>query len=65
MPYMRVRIKATGQVIEVIPSVGRAMVAGGTAEEVRDEPAAETAALDPGEKAVTSAQKPPKRKTAR
>lgn len=62
---IRVRIKGTGQILDLVPHVARARIAGGTAE-LLEEPAAETAALDPStEQAVTSAHKPPKKKTTR
>lgn len=50
---IRVRIKATGQVQDMIPQVARAMIAGGTAEEVKDEQI-ETAALKRNEREQTS-----------
>lgn len=47
---MLVRITAgpgVGQVLDLIPAVARARIAGGTAELVENEPKRETAALDP------------------
>lgn len=44
MKLVRVRIKATGHVQDLIPSVAAAMLAGGTAEAVKDE-SVETATL--------------------
>jgi hypothetical protein len=34
MQMMRVRVKATRQVLDMVPDVARRMIAGGTAEEV-------------------------------
>lgn len=57
MKMMKVRIRETGQVTEMIPHVARAMILGGTAEEVKAQP--ETMAVAPAsERAVTSAQNP-------
>lgn len=62
---IRVRIKATGQIVDLLPAVARARVAGGTAELVEDK-LSETAAVEPrAEAAVTAEHKPPKRKSAR
>ena len=61
MKTIRIRIKATGRVIEYVPSVARAMVAGGTAEYV--DGGMESAMLAPApERAVAPDQNPPKRK---
>jgi hypothetical protein len=60
-----VRIKATGQIVGLIPSVAEAMLRGGTAEEVKPvQP--ETAMLQPEpEKAVTRQEDPrPRRRRA-
>ena len=58
---IKVRVKATGQIVEMIPSVARAMLQGGTVEEV-----IETAMVDPqAEKAVTRAKNPEPRKIKR
>jgi len=34
----KIRVKASNQVLEVLPSVARAMIAGGTAEEFVEQP---------------------------
>ena len=44
LPPIRVRIKATGQVLDMVPTVARAMIAGGTAEPVKND-SVETATL--------------------
>jgi len=68
---IKMRIKATGQVLDLVPSVARAMFHGGTAELVDVEDAermrppagAETASVEPrAERAVARAQAPPKKK---
>ena len=64
MQMIKVRIKATGQVQDMIPNVARAMIAGGTAELVEE--TTESAAIEPGERAVAPGQgKKPKTRTAR
>lgn len=35
MGYVTIRIKATGQVTEMVPDVARALILGGSAEEVK------------------------------
>ncbi len=61
-----VRIRATGQVLEMVPHAANAMIDGGTAELVLDEtkgPKTETTTAMPrSEKAVGPGQNPPKRK---
>lgn len=57
MQMMRIRIKATGQVTDMVPAVARAMILGGTAEEVKQQRAVENMSLDiAGERAVAPAQ---------
>lgn len=52
--YITVRIKATGQVTELVPDVARAMILGGTAEELKP---VETQMVKPAaEHAVAPAQ---------
>lgn len=63
--FIRVRIKATGQIVDLVPAVARARISGGTAESL-EENKAETTALEPrAETAVTAEHKPPRRKSAR
>jgi hypothetical protein len=61
---VKIRLKGSGKIIEVIPPVAIARVNGGTAEFIfpmGQEP--ETAALEGApEKAVSKQQNPPKRK---
>lgn len=58
---MKVRIRATGQVLDMIPAAARAMVNGGTAEEVKS---SESMAVAPNaERAVAPAQAGPKKKS--
>lgn len=68
---IQMRIKATGQVLDLVPHVARAMYHGGTAELINESDRdrmtivapAETAAIEPrAETAVTKAHKPPKKK---
>ncbi len=51
MNWIKVRIKATGQVLDMLPSAARAMIAGGTAELVGDSNSSQaqpqTAAIEP------------------
>lgn len=57
MNHIRVRIRASGQVLDMVPAVATAMILGGTAEEVKAPP--ETMAVAPiAERAVTPAQSP-------
>ena len=67
---VKIKLRGSGLVIEVIPPVAAARVAGGTAEYV-DQPEAtklqrdggpETAAMTQPERAVSREQNPPKRK---
>jgi hypothetical protein len=54
----KVRIRATGQIVELIPRVAEAMLSGGTAEEV-----VETTMVNPREEtAVAPAQNPQPKK---
>jgi hypothetical protein len=65
MQMIRVRIRATGQVLLMIPNVARAMIGGRTAVEVDENgrELVETAALDRSRQtAVAPAQKPVKKK---
>ncbi len=70
MNWIKVRIKATGQVLDMLPSAARAMVAGGTAELVGDSNSSQaqpqTAAIEPrNERAIApqaSARRPRKRR---
>ncbi len=58
-----VRILATGQILEMVPSAARAMINGGTAELVTPDKGTETTTAVPrSEKAVGPGQNPPKRK---
>jgi len=62
--YIRVLIRATGQVTELIPDVARAMVTAGTADLVS--PGIESAAIQPGaERATAPAQSHTKKKKGR
>ena len=61
MKFTIIRIKATGQVTEMVPDVARAMILGGTAEEVKT---TESMAVgNQGERAVAPAQSGPFKKT--
>ena len=53
---IKVRVRETGQVLDMVPAVARAMILGGTAEEVKPQP--ETMAMAGGETAVAPAQHP-------
>jgi hypothetical protein len=58
---IKIRIRETGQVTDMVPDVARAMINGGTAVEVCDTKAAkpETMAVAPtAERAVAPAQSP-------
>jgi len=61
-----VRIRATGQIVDLIPAVAAAMLAGGTAERISEAEVPgkgrETAALDP--LAASRGAKPAKKKAA-
>lgn len=69
---IRVRIKATGQVLDMVPANARAMILGGTAIEIdregkpveaKTESQVETAAIDlDAERADAPAQHPQKKK---
>jgi hypothetical protein len=56
MQMMRIRIKATGQVTEMVPAVARAMILGGTAEEVKLRSVENMSLAAAGERAVAPAQ---------
>jgi len=58
---IRVRIKETGQIVDLIPAVAHARIGGGTAERVVVNPRPETAAVKPAERAVSTKQDPPKK----
>ena len=58
---IRVRIRETGQIVNLVPAVALARIGGGTAERVDMSPKPETAALEPAERAVSSKQNPPKK----
>lgn len=64
MKMIRVRIRATGQVLEMVPSVAQRMIAGKTAEEVSNEPMESMAVAHQAERAVSAAQAGPAKKTA-
>ena len=59
MQMIRIRIKATGQVTEMVPDVARTMILGGTAEEVKT---IESMSVAAGERAVAPAQAGPAKK---
>jgi hypothetical protein len=60
---MLIRLKGSGQVVDLIPAQALARVHGGTADFIEEPRAAETTALDPAaRRAVMSQQDPPKRK---
>ena len=56
--YIKIRIRATGQVTDMVPNVARRMIAGGTAEEVIES----TAVAPAPERAVATAQNGPAKK---
>ena len=61
--FKLIRIKETGQVTEMVPDVARAMILGGTAEEVKT---TESMAVEPAaERAVAPAQAGPTKKPRR
>jgi hypothetical protein len=63
MDFITIRIKDGGQVTEMVPDVARAMILGGTAEEVKT---TESMAVEPAaEHAVAPAQAGPTKKTRR
>lgn len=53
---IRVRVRATGQVLDMAPDAARAMISGGTAEEVKASVRPETMTLGRAETAVAPAQ---------
>jgi hypothetical protein len=67
MPMVRVRIKATGQVLDIIPDVARRMIAGRTAEEVSatvvSQAPIESMTLGQAQTAVAPQQAGPRRKS--
>jgi hypothetical protein len=57
--YVKIRIRSTGQVTDMVPDVARAMLSSGMAERVAETSAPETAMLaQPSRQAVASAQTP-------
>jgi hypothetical protein len=59
---IRVRIRATRQVLEMVPDVAKRMIAGGTAEEVKSSSQPETMSVAvTSERAVADAQSPAKK----
>lgn len=63
MQMKKVRIRATGQVLDMVPDVANAMIKGGTAEEVSK---IESAVVEPrAERAVAPAQSGPAKKGKR
>ena len=63
MNHIRVRIKESGQVLDMVPDVARAMLAGGTAERA-DLGSIESQAVEPrSERAVAPAQAGPQKKS--
>jgi hypothetical protein len=67
MKPTRVRIRASGQVIEMVPAVARAMILGGTAVEVDENgrPVESMTLEQTGERAVAPAQRRPPLKKPR
>lgn len=61
--YKKVRIKATGQVVDMVPSVANRMIAGGTAELVESKTIESQAVAPRAERTVAPAQAGPARKT--
>jgi hypothetical protein len=63
MNFTRVRIRESGQVIDMVPDVARAMILGGTAVEVKSsQPESMAVSTATAERAVTPAQDGPVRK---
>lgn len=62
MQMIRVRVKATRQVLDMVPDVARRMIAGGTAEEVSQ---VENMTRAVAERAIAPAQGRQKNKPAR
>jgi len=56
--FAKIRIRATGQVTEMVPDAARAMISSGMAEEVGSADRPETMALARPETAVAPAQHP-------
>lgn len=63
MQMTRVQIKATGQVLDMIPSVAKRMIAGGTAEEYKPKAIESQVVAPRAERAVATAQAGPTKKT--
>ena len=64
MQMTKVRIRATGQVIDMVPDVARAMINGGTAEELKN-PVVESQAVTGGAERAVAAAHTSERKPAR
>jgi len=61
--FITVRVRATGQVTEMVPHVARAMILGGTAEEVTTPGGSESMAVAAvAERAVAASQNKPAKK---
>ena len=56
--YATIRIRATGQVTEMVPDAARAMINSGMAEDVGSSDRPDTMALGRAETAVAAAQHP-------
>lgn len=66
MEMIRVRVKHTGQVVDMVPDVARRMIAGGTAERVSATGAPiESMTLGEARTAVAPQQSGPRRKSKR
>lgn len=66
MQMVRVRVKATGQVLDMIPDVARRMIAGGTAEAIANSGTPiESMTLAQAQTAVAPQQTGPRRKPRR
>ena len=63
MQLTKVRIRATGQVLDMVPDVARAMINGGTAEEVKK--SVESMAVAGGAERAVAAAHSPERKPAK
>jgi hypothetical protein len=58
MKMIKIRIRETGQVLDMVPDVARAMINGGTAEEVKPAQPESMAVAPIAERAVAPAQAP-------
>jgi hypothetical protein len=61
MQMIRVRIKATHQVLDMVPDVAKRMIAGGTAEEAKPQDVESMAVAAISERAVAPAQQAAKK----